>query len=137
MDQQYGGSGWPYPDFWPAMYAPGPYPAAPYGSGSNWGLGNGEWWQIIIHHKTVAERGEFTMYWRQYTVGAAVNPQPWKIHGRLMIGATGSVWRGLSNYQMGVNRNRCYDEPMNLDWGPYEVVDGSQYPNPWSLPGGD
>ncbi len=137
MDKQYGGSGWPYPDFWPAVSAPGPYPAAPYGSGSNWGGGDGEWREIILHHKTLAERGEFTMYWRKYTVAGVINPQPWQITGRLMIGSAGSVWRGLSNYQMGVNRNRCYDEAMHIDWGPYEVVDGSQYPNPWGLPGGD
>jgi hypothetical protein len=36
---------------------------------------------------------------------------------------------------MGINRNRQYDEDMYHYWGPYEVVDGYLYPNPWNLPG--
>lgn len=134
MSVQYpGSSGWPGYDGWPLTSAPGPFPSAPYGSGSNYGAGNGQWIEVAIHHKSVAERLEFSVYWRQYTVGGVVDPQPWKIDGHYTQVTTGQVWRGLSNYVMGVNRNRCYDFAMSIDWGPYEVVDGSVYPNPWGL----
>jgi len=136
IDQQYGSTGWAGTDFWPHIFAPGPYPAAPYGSFGKYGLGNGEWVEVVVHHKTAGERGEFTVYWRQYTVAGLVAPEPWQIDARYFLAQPGEVFRGVSNYQMGVNRNRQYDEVMYLYWGPFEVVDGSQYPNPWTLPGG-
>jgi hypothetical protein len=135
MNTLYHASGWSGTDFYPFIKVLGPWPSSP--PNAPYGDGDGEWVEIILHHKTVGERGEFSMYWRQYTVNGAVDPQPWKIDARYFIGLPGQTFRGLSNYQMGVNRNRQYDEPMFIYWGPYEVVDGSQYPNPWSLPGGD
>jgi hypothetical protein len=74
------------------------------------------------------------MYWRQYTVGGAVAPSPWKIDATYLDVQPGQSFTGIANYQMGVNRNRWYDEPMFIYWGPYEIVDGSVYPNPWGLP---
>ena len=134
MNVQYNTSGWGGVDFYPLVLAPGPYPSTPSPS-APYGPGNGEWVEMVIHHKTVAERGEFTVYWRQYTVGGVVSPQAWKIDARYLVGQPGQVWWGVSNYQMGVNRNRQYDTPMYIFWGPYEVVDGGVYPNPWNLPG--
>lgn len=135
MNTQFPGSGWFGPDFYPFIKVPGPYPAAP-SRNSRFGNGNGEWIEVVLHHKTVAERGEFTLYWRQYTLKGQVAPQPWKIHAVYLMGRAGQVFRGVTIYLMGVNRNRQYDEPMFVYWGPYEIVDGSQYPNPWNLPGG-
>jgi hypothetical protein len=134
LKDKYKVKGWGGVDFYPAIkgfaFPASPSRAAPYGNG------NGEWYELIMHHKTVAERGEFTLYWRQYTVGGQVSPQPWKIDARYMTGQAGQAFRGVTTYTMGVNRNRQYDEPMFIYWGPFEIVDGSQYPNPWNLPGG-
>ena len=134
LDASYNISGWPYVDLFPLIRASGPL--SPAFLAAPWGPGQGEWIEIIVHHKTVAERGEFSLYWREYTVGGVVNPQPWQIDATFVVGSPGQTFRGISNYQMGVNRNRQYDETMYHYWGPYEVVDGSQYPNPWNLPGG-
>jgi hypothetical protein len=126
MDQQYGISGFPYVDDFPAHKAPPFPPQAPSGNG------NGEWIQVVMHHEKKGFRREGTTYWRQYTVGGVVNPQPWKIvsQGRDFT-ADGT---GINKYEMGVNRNDKWPAPMNLYWGPYEVVDGSVYPNPWNVP---
>jgi hypothetical protein len=97
--------------------------------------GDGEWYEMIIHHKTVGARAEFTQYLRRYTSGGAVSPAPWRINAQYAVAESGQVFSGISDYQMGVNRNRQYDEVMYHDWGPYEVVDGGVYPNPWGLPG--
>jgi hypothetical protein len=59
----------------------------------------------------------------------------WKIDAKYMIAKPGQVFRGVTVYTMGVNRNRQWDEEMYIYWGPHEVVDGSRYPNPWDLPG--
>jgi hypothetical protein len=98
------------------------------------GDGDGQWYEIVMHHKNVAERGEGTLYWRKYTVGGAVNPGPWSITGWYKQLAPGQTWSPVQSYDMGVNRNRQWDEAMFIYWGPYAVVDGSKYPNPWSLP---
>ena len=129
MNAAYGISGWPYPDAYPMIKVPSSPPRAPAGSG------DGEWYEIVLHHKTVAERGEFTMYWRQYTAGGVVSPRAWKIDAWYMLAREGQVFRGVTTYTMGVNRNRQWDEPMYIYWGPFEVVDGNLYPNPWALPG--
>jgi hypothetical protein len=135
MNVQYHTSGWPFIDFYPLIKAPGPARAAPSRAAA-FGNGNGEWVEVIMHHKTVAERGEFTVYWRQYTVRGQVAPQAWKIDARYLVGRPGQEFRGVAIYTMGVNRNRQYDEPMFIYWGPFEIVDGLKYPNPWNLPGG-
>ena len=134
LNQQYHISGWPFVDLYPLIRAPGPLSAK--FTRAPWGPGTGEWIEVVMHHKTVAERGEFTAYWRQYTVGGQVSPKPWKIDARYVVVRPGQVFRGVSIYTMGVNRNRQYDEPMFIYWGPFEIVDGSQFSNPWNLPGG-
>jgi hypothetical protein len=125
-------NGYDFPDAYPMLKVR----CATLG-GAPCGDGNGEWYEMVIHHKTVAERGEFTLYWRQYTVSGVVNPQPWKINGHYKVLAPGSTWPAVQRYVMGINRNRQWDEDMYLDWGPYEIVDGTRYPNPWGMPGGD
>ena len=132
MNAQYRTKGWPYPDAYPLIKAP-PAPGAPRGAPV--GNGDGEWYEIVLHHKTEAERGEFTMYWRRYTSGGTVSPGAWKIDARYIVGKPGQEFRGVTVYTMGVNRNRQWDEDMYIYWGPNEIVDGSRYPNPWNLPG--
>ncbi len=126
IDQLYGITGYPGPDAFPMINVAASPPMAPSGNG------NGEWWQIIIRHQKVGLRRIGIAYWRQYTVGGAVNPQPWKIVGRFSDFTT--IGNGINRYEMGVNRNDKWPAAMNLYWGPYEIVDGSRYPNPWNLP---
>jgi hypothetical protein len=133
MNRQYRVEGWPFPDVYPMIKVPGPAPSAP--PRAPFGNGDGEWYEVVLHHKTVAERGEFTMYWRRYTYHGSVSPGPWKIDAKYLIVQAGQTFRGVSIYTMGVNRNRQYDEEMFVYWGPFEIVDGSKYPNPWGLPG--
>jgi hypothetical protein len=131
INAQYGLTGWPYPDAYPMIKAPvSALPRAPSGNG------DGEWYEVVLHHKTVAERGEFTMYWRRYTLSGAITPGAWKIDARFTMAKPGQVFRGVTVYTMGVNRNRQWDEEMYIYWGPHEIVDGTRYSNPWKLPGG-
>lgn len=132
LDQQYGGTGFPGADLYPMVRPSNPatgncFPAnAPCAS-----QGDGQFYEIVIHHKTVGNRGEFSQYLRRVTPTVT----PWRINAMYSIASPGQVFIGLSSYQMGVNRNRQYDEVMYHDWGPHEIVDGGRYPNPWNLPG--
>jgi hypothetical protein len=130
MNVVYGSSGWGSPDAYPMLRASvGP-------KGAPTGPGNGEWYEIILHHKAAGPRGEHTLAWRQYTVGGKPAPGSWKIGARWAEFAPGATWLPMARYEMGVNRNRQWDEVMYLYWGPYEIVDGTVHPNPWGLPGG-
>jgi hypothetical protein len=129
MDDIYNVTGWARPDAYPMIKAPAGPRDAPTGDG------NGEWYEMIMHHKAVGVRGEHTIGWRQYTVNGVVNPQSWQWDANYIEFQAGQTWKSVSRYEMGVNRNRQWDENMYIFWGPYEVVNGSLYPNPWSLPG--
>jgi hypothetical protein len=104
--------------------------------GAPCGMGDEEWWEIIIYHNTVGNRGEHTMWLRPYTTGkgTVIAPGAWRIQSRFRVGQPGAQWLGVSHYQMGINRNRQWDEVMHLDWGPFEVVDGGSFTNPWKVP---
>jgi hypothetical protein len=132
MNVQYRTSGWPFPDAYPMIKVPGPSPAAP--RGAPFGDGDGEWYEVILHHKTGEGRGEFTMFWRRYTSGGAISPGHWKIDARYIVVQGGQRFPGVTVYTMGINRNRQYDEEMFVYWGPHEVVDGTRHPNPWGMP---
>lgn len=129
MNTQYGVGGWPDPDGWPMFRSDVGPQGAPIGPGT------GEWYEVVLHHKAVAERGEHTLAWRQYTVNGQVSPQPWSIVAEYEVFTPGQSWKRIMRYEMGVNRNRQWDETMYVYWGPYEVVDGSAFPSPWGLPG--
>jgi hypothetical protein len=105
------------------------------GLGSPCGPGDGEWYECIMHHQAVGTRCEGTFYFRRYTtgVGTTVSPGAWHITGQYKVLAAGQTWTPIQNYQMGVNRNRQWDSTMYRYWGPYELVDGTLYPNPWGV----
>jgi hypothetical protein len=137
MNDQYNTSGFPGVDLFPMVKPSAPdgrcYPAnTPCGP-----AGDGQWYEIVLHHKTTGARGEFSQYLRRYSQNGVVSPGPWRINAHYVDAAAGGIFTGLDRYKMGINRNRQYDEVMHHDWGPYEVVDGSVYPNPWGLPGGN
>jgi len=134
INDQYGVQGYPGVDLYPMVKVTS-LSGICYPAGAPCALeGDGEWYEMVMHHRTVGERGEFSQYLRRYTSGGIVDPGPWRINARYSVALPGEVFIGISHYQMGVNRNRQYDEVMFHDWGPYEVVDGSQFPNPWGLP---
>ena len=129
METLYGAKGWPFADAFPMIGSPVGPPGAPVGQGT------GEWYELVLHHRASGERAEHTLAWRQYTTHGTVAPGRWSMIARWEQFAAGQQWRPIVRYEMGVNRNRQWDEPMFVFWGPYEVVDGSKYPNPWNLPG--
>lgn len=94
--------------------------------------GREEWWEFVMGY--LPNGGTLTSAWgyRRYTEGGAVNPGPWTVDVRQ---SSGGPWPALHRYEMGVNRNGIYQDKMHVDWGPYEIVDGARYTNPFGLPG--
>lgn len=129
LDEQYGGSGFPGVDLYP-MVKVASLQGACFPSAAPCALqGDGQFYEMVMHHNTRGNRGEFSQYLRRVTPTVG----PWRINAMYSVAQPGQVFRGLDGYQMGVNRNRQYDEVMYHDWGPHEVVDGGRYPDPWNL----
>jgi hypothetical protein len=99
--------------------------------------GDGEWYEFVLGHEqlsTSSARGVFA--WRRYTDRGRVSPVSWTVN---IVTRTNREpnreWAPARRYDMGVNRNKSFDEEMSWDWGPYEIVDGSRRPNPFGIPG--
>jgi hypothetical protein len=103
------------------------------------GNGNGEWYEIVMRWKkvgTMVMQGAIAK--RRITIGGLWNPGPWTTIAR-QVTHTGDPLveyiRPVFSYEMGVNRNKQWDEVMWIDWGKYDVVNGALYPNPFNVPG--
>jgi hypothetical protein len=133
MNVQYNTSGFHGVDLLPMVKVSAPDGRCFPGNAPCAQAGDGEWYEMVMHHKTTGARGEFSQYLRRYSQNGAVSHGPWRINAHWHE-ATSDIFTGINRYMMGVNRNRQYDEVMFHDWGPYAVVDGGVYPNPFNVP---
>ena len=103
------------------------------------GNGDGQWYEIVLRFKkvsTMVMQGAVAK--RRVTLGGAWSPGPWTIIARQVTHTgdpTVEYIRPVISYDMGVNRNKQWDDVMWIDWGKYEVVNGALYPNPFNVPG--
>jgi hypothetical protein len=134
INEQYGITGFHGVDLMPMVKVSTPAGTCSPGMAPCLQAGDGEWYEIVLHHKTTGARGEFAQYIRRYTQNGVISLAPWRINAHWHEAPATDPFTGVDRYKMGVNRNRQYEEVMSHDWGPYEVVDGGVYPNPWNLP---
>ncbi|HEU0053947.1 MAG TPA: hypothetical protein VFQ39_12265, partial [Longimicrobium sp.] len=108
-----------------------PGSAADFGSESTeWQ--DGEWWEYVIHYKKTGANSAVYQYWRRrLTAGGKVAPGGWTYHGMSM---SGSTTPRVAAVELGCNKNKNNPSTMYITWGPWEVVDGSKYPNPFAMP---
>ena len=55
---------------------------------------------------------------------------PWTYIG---IEVTGAPTPRAAEIMLGANKNKSNPSTMYIWWGPWEVVDGSRYPNPFGM----
>lgn len=108
------------------------------------GPGDGQWYEIIMHYKIagtfgVAKSFEGTVATFRVTTGGVLRPAGdrtnvanWKIIS-LGVTQTTDLAARAKEYDMGVNRNKQWDSQMSVFWGPYDVVDGSLFPDPFQV----
>ncbi|HET7233939.1 MAG TPA: hypothetical protein VFJ16_28265 [Longimicrobium sp.] len=93
---------------------------------------DGQWWEFVIHYRR-DDRGAVVQYWRRrFTTGGRAGPGPWTYHGVRMRGPPGPR---AAKVELGANKNKNNPQTMYLFWGPWEVVDGARYPDPFGVPG--
>ncbi|KPL02361.1 MAG: hypothetical protein AMK75_02870 [Planctomycetes bacterium SM23_65] len=96
---------------------------------------DGEWYEHIIHREvTGPNMYVHRFYRRRLTENGKIVDLPWNFWGLETIGQEGQVARPVRAIQLGANKNKSNDQTQHLYWGPWEVVDGSRYPNPFNLP---
>ena len=91
-----------------------------------------DWWEFVVFYDRTGPRSARQHWWkRRLTRGAAVDPGTWDYAGVEIDGAPTPLVRAVT---LGAVRNKSTPRPMHIDWGPWEVVDGAAYPNPFGVP---
>ncbi len=96
---------------------------------------DGEWYEFVVHREVTGPRSYVNRFYRRRRTGKGriVEP-PWNFWGIETLGKPGQVARPARAIQLGGNKNKSNDRTQHVTWGPWEVVDASEYPNPYSLP---
>jgi hypothetical protein len=112
------------------------YTRAPLPGDQDWGhvtteWTDGEWWEYVAYWEKTGPTTARQHWWRRrLTNNGVIAQNPFTYTGRSYAGATTPRVRGID---LGANKNKSNDADMYLFWGPWEVVDGSEHPNPWNM----
>jgi uncharacterized protein YjdB len=92
-----------------------------------------EWWEYILYHeKFSSTTGRWRIWKRQLTQGMQTANLPFVFDGYDMVATSGTIPQA-TRFVLGANKNKCTPTTQYIYWGPYEVVDGSRYPNPFGV----
>jgi hypothetical protein len=91
-----------------------------------------QWYEFVAYYEKTGPTTARQHWWRRrLTNNGVVANNPWIYAGISVSGATTPRVRGIT---LGANRNKNNPTTMYIYWGPWEVVDGSRYPNPFGMP---
>ena len=92
---------------------------------------DGQWYEFIIYYEKTGPSSARQHWWRRrLTDQGRLADLPFIYHG---IEANGDTTPKVRAVELGANKNKNNVETMFLSWGPWEVVDGSKYPDPFNL----
>ena len=109
----------------------------PLPGGQRWGTvtsewTGAEWWEFVMHYERIGSGSLQARWWRRpLTRGGAIVENPFTFSGVEETCSTAPQVRGIA---LGANKNKATPVTQYVYWGPWEVVDGSVYPNPFRLP---
>ena len=91
-----------------------------------------QWWEYVIYYEKTGTNSARNHWWkRRLTNNGAIANNPWTYIG---IEVTGATTPRVNGIMLGANKNRNNTSTAYIYWGPWEVVDGSQYRNPFGMP---
>ena len=91
-----------------------------------------QWYEFVVYYEKTGATSARQYYWRRkLTENNVVVNNSWLFYG---LSETGNTTPQAAAIELGINKNRNNTSDMYLMWGPWEVVDGSRYPNPWNMP---
>ena len=91
-----------------------------------------EWWEFVVYYEKTGANSARQLFWRRrLTSNGALQNGSWVFTGWTMNGAlTPQVY----SVELGANKNRSTPREQHIYWGPWEVVDGDKYPDPFGMP---
>jgi hypothetical protein len=91
-----------------------------------------QWYEFVVYYEKTGPTSARQHWWkRRLTNNGVVADNAWTYTGISVSGAATPRVRGIT---LGANRNKSNPSTMYIYWGPWEVVDGSRYPDPWGMP---
>lgn len=96
---------------------------------------DGQWYEFIFYHEKLGVTTGRTRWWRRkLTQGGTIVDNPFFFAQIDATGATSAdTFPQIREIAQGINKNRSNDQTQYIYWGPWEVVDGSIYPNPFGV----
>ena len=99
-------------------------------TGSEWT--DGEWYEFVVYWEKASNTSYRQYYWRRkLTQGGVIVNNNFIFHGYRASGST--ALPKVKGIELGINRNKNNPTDMYISWGPWEVVDGSKYSNPFGM----
>lgn len=94
----------------------------------------GEWWEYVLYYERTGPTSQRMRWWRrQLTQGGVVANTGFTFFGLERTGCARATPR-VRVVQLGGNKNRTTPVDQFIYWGPFQIVDGSRYANPFNLP---
>lgn len=94
---------------------------------------SGEWFEYIMYYEKTGPNAARMRFWkRQLSQSGAINPGPWYMQGEDVVNCSNATPQARA-INLGGNKNKTTPADQYVFWGPFEVVDGLQYPNPFGV----
>lgn len=94
---------------------------------------NGQWYEYIMYYeKTGAASARMRFWMRQLTMSNVINPGAWLMQGEEVTSCSSATPQARA-INLGGNKNKTTPADQYIFWGPFEVVDGTQYPDPFGV----
>ena len=96
---------------------------------------DGQWYEFIVHREVTGPNTYVNRFYRRrLTEKTNIVNLTWNFWGISTVGEPGQRAKPAGAICLGANKNRSNDKTQHVYWGPWEVVDGPKYPNPFKLP---
>ena len=113
------------------------YTETPLSTALNFGAVNsewssGEWWEYVVYYERTSATTARQHFWRRpLTVSGAVAPGPWIYYG---FALSGGNTPNVASIVLGMTKSKGTVTTQYIYLGPWEVVDGAVFPNPFGMP---
>ena len=93
---------------------------------------DGEWWEFVVYYQKTSTTSARQYLWkRRLTQGGTIVNNSWHFIGWEY---TGAETPRVGEIRIGETKNKSNPHTMYISWGPWEVVDGDKFANPWGMP---
>jgi hypothetical protein len=93
---------------------------------------DGQWWEFVVYYDKTGPASARQLFWRRrLTANGIKQNNTWMFIGWTMTGGTTPQ---VHQVELGANKNRSTPVEQYIYWGPWEVVDGEKYNNPFGMP---